>query len=85
VAAARRPTVDQAPQILIQPGHIESPVLHAHVDIIGPGAGVEFALFIGENMAGVAAHVIDRLVLRQQFDGAIDAWWHEIVPLVAKG
>ncbi len=71
MARARRPAIHQAAHIVIQPGHIKRAMLHAHVYIVGPGGGVGLALFIGEHMAGVPADVVDGLILRQQFDGAV--------------
>ena len=48
-----------------EPGHVERAVLHADIDVVGPGAGILAALRVGQHMAGMGADVIDRLVLRQ--------------------
>jgi hypothetical protein len=37
MAGARRPAIDEAAQILGEPGHIECAVLHADIDVVGPG------------------------------------------------
>src|SRR5437762_4413719 len=39
VAGAGRASLDQALQIFLKPSHIEGAVLHADIDVIGPGAG----------------------------------------------
>ena len=40
VARAGRPALDQPAHIVRQPGHVERAVLHADIDVVGPGAGV---------------------------------------------
>ena len=77
VARARRPAVDQPAHVLGEAGHVERAVLHADIDVVGPGARVLAALRVGQHMAGVLARVVDRLVLLQQLDRAIDAFRHE--------
>jgi len=59
----------------------KAPCLHADIHVIGPGAGVDAALRMGQHMAAVRAVIIDRLVLLQQFDAAIDPFGHQRFPL----
>jgi hypothetical protein len=73
----RRAAVDQAPHVFGQARHIERPVLHPDIDIVGPAMGVLLARSVGQRVAGVAAAVIYRLVLRQQLDGSVDAVYHD--------
>ena len=65
MAAGCRPAVHQPLHVRGQPGHIERAVLHAHVDVIGPGCGVLAALYIRQHMARVVADIVQRLALRQ--------------------
>lgn len=76
MATLRRTTVAEAPHVLGQAGHVESPVLHPHVDVVRPGMGVLLALLIGEDRAGMPTGVVDRLVPLKQFDRPIDALGH---------
>ena len=46
VAAARGAAINQPAHIFIQPSHVKGAVLHAHVDIVGPRAGIFQPLFI---------------------------------------
>ena len=55
-------------------------VLHADIDVVGPGAGIVAALRVGQHVAAMRAVVVDRLILRQQFDGAVDAVGHNGSP-----
>ena len=57
-------------------GHVEGAVLHADIDVVGPGLGVLAALLVGQHVAGMRAVVVDRLVGFQQLDGAVDALGH---------
>src|SRR5260370_28939464 len=77
VAGAGRAGLDEALQIFGKPGHVEGAVLHPDIDVIGPGAGVLAALGATQDMAGMGAEVIDRLVLRQELDRPVDAACHE--------
>ena len=72
VAAVGRAAVDQSLHAGVQAGHVEGPVLHADVDVVGPGSGVRDALLAGEDVPGVAADVVDRLVLLQKLYGSVD-------------
>ena len=84
VSRAGRPAIDQAAHVLGQPGHVEGAVLHADIDVVGPGAGILATLRVGQHVAGVRAVVVDRLVLRQQFDGPVDASRHGGSPLLLR-
>src|SRR5437764_9991289 len=77
VAGAGRAALDQALHVFGEPGHVEGAVLHADIDIIGPGAGVLAALRSGQHMPAMAADIIDRLVLRQELDGSVDPAGHD--------
>ena len=79
VPAVRRPARDQPAHVLVQPGQIERPMFHTHIDVIRPSAGVFLALLKREHMPGVRAHVINGLILRQQFNCAIDAIHFQIL------
>src|SRR5262245_28937426 len=61
MAAAGEPCVDQTSHVLVQPGHVESAVLHPDVDIVSPGLGVLHTLGVRQDMAGMATDVINRL------------------------
>src|SRR6266568_3330365 len=76
VARAGRPALDKALQIFGEPAHVEGAVLHPDIDVVGPGAGILAALGTAEEMAGMGAEVIDRLVLRQELDRAVDTARH---------
>ena len=73
VTAACGPAVDQTAHVLVQPGHVEGAVFHAHVDVVGPGSCIFHALFMGEDVARVPTDIVDRLVLGKQFDGSVDS------------
>src|SRR5207248_3512251 len=47
------------------------------IDVVGPGSGILAPLPAGQQMPGMRADVIDRLVLRQQLDGPVDAARHD--------
>src|SRR5712691_7659965 len=76
VARAGRAALDKALQIFGEPGHVEGAVLHTDIDVVGPGAGILAALGAAQHMAGMGAEVIDRLVLRQELDRAVDTACH---------
>ena len=61
-------------------GHVEGAVLHPDIDVIGPGAGILAALGAAQHMPGMGAEVIDRLVLCQELDRAVDAACHGGLP-----
>jgi len=82
VARAGDAAIDQATHVVRKAGHVESAVLHADIDVVGPGGGVGQALRMGEHVAGMRADIVDRLALRQEFDRAVDAAGHG-VPLWA--
>ena len=63
VTAVRGATGDQAFHVVLQTAEVERTVLHAHVDVVGPSAGIFHPLFVRENRTRVAAGVVDRLVL----------------------
>src|SRR5580700_9671487 len=77
VAGAGWSAFDQAPHVFAKPGHVEGAMLHADVDVVGPGAGIFAALRSRQHMAGMGADVIDRLVLRQEFDRSVDPARHD--------
>src|SRR5205085_8844053 len=77
MARAGWAALDESLHVFAEPGHVEGAVLHANIDVVGPGAGVLAALRPGQHLAGMGADVIDRLVLRQEFDGAVDAARHD--------
>src|SRR5258708_640410 len=83
VPGAGRAALDEALEVFGEPGHVEGAVLHPDIDVIGPGAGILAALRAAQHMAGMGAEVIDRLVLRQQLDGAVDAAAHTRLLLFA--
>jgi hypothetical protein len=77
VARAGRPGLDQPLHVFGEPGHVEGAVLHADVDVVGPGARVLPALRAGQHMPRMAADIIDRLVLCQELDGSVDPARHD--------
>ena len=84
VPRAGRTALDQPRHVFGEPGHVEGAVLHADIDVVGPNLGVFAPLRAGQHMAAVAAGVVDRLILSEQFDRAIDTlrpWF----PLAAEG
>src|SRR6266571_7576242 len=80
VARAGRAALDEALQIFGKPGHVEGAVLHPDIDVVGPGLGILAALGAAQHMAGMGAEVIDRLVLRQELDRAVDAACNRWLP-----
>ena len=80
VAGAGRAAIDEAAHVFGEPGHVEGAVLHADIDVVGPGAGILDALRMGQHVAGMRAGVVDRLVRREQLDGAVDARCHQFPP-----
>ncbi len=76
VAGTGRAALDEAGHVFGQARHIEGAVLHADIDVVGPGGGVLPPLRARQQMPAMGARVIDRLALRQQFDGAVDAAGH---------
>ena len=76
VARPRRTAIDETPHVLGEAGEIEAAVLHSNVDVIGPDMGVVLALLVGEDMAGVMAGVIDRLIFPQQLRRPVDPVCH---------
>ncbi len=73
VAGAGRPGRDEPGEIGGQPGHVEGAVLHPDIDVVGPGVRVFASLRLGQDMPGMGADIVDRLVLRQQLDRPVDA------------
>ena len=53
-------------------------MLHADIDVVGPGAGIGPALRPGQHMPGMRPDVVDRLVLPEQFDRAVDPACHGV-------
>ena len=82
MAAGGRTAVNQTAHIIVKASHIKRAMLHANIDIVSPGVGIEFALFIGEDVASMAAGIIDRLILRQKFNGTVDTGWHGWFPVI---
>jgi hypothetical protein len=72
----RRAALCQAAHIFRKARHVERPVLHSDVDVIGPDMRVLAPLRIGHHMAAVTANVIDRLILLEEFDRSVDALGH---------
>ena len=62
VAGVRRTAIAEAAHVLGQAGQVERAVLESDVDVVGPGVGVGHPLLVGQDVAGVAANVVDRLV-----------------------
>ena len=60
-------------QVRIEPCHVEGSVLHADVDVVGPGLGIFLALRERQDVAAVLADVADRLARSQELDRAVDA------------
>ena len=69
-------SVDEALHVGGKARHVEGAVLHAHVDVVGPGVGVVLALFVGQDMPGVATGVVDRLPGLEELDCPVDACCH---------
>ena len=72
VARIRRPAVDEPAHVLGQAGHVEGAMLHADIDVVGPGVGILPALRIGEHVTRMLADVVDGLVLLQELDRSVD-------------
>ena len=83
VTRSGRAAIHQPPHIRLEAGHIERPVLHPDIDVIGPGAGVVAPLLMGQHVAAMLAVVINRLPLLQQFDGSVDTVRHVGPPVLA--
>ena len=66
--------------VLREARHIESAVLHADIHVIGKGRGVDAALRMGQHMATVRTVIVDRDILLQEFDAAIDTRYHDGPP-----
>ena len=82
MAAGGGTTVNQAAHVVVEPRHIKRAMLHADIDIVGPGVRIKFALLIGDDVASMAAGIIDRLILRQKFNGTVDTGWHGWFPVI---
>ncbi len=80
VPGAGRTAFDEPRHVFGKPGHVESAMLHADIDIIGPGQGILSPLRARQHMAAMAADVINRLILRQQLDCPVDALGHNHTP-----
>ena len=65
MAAVRGSAVDESLHVLVESVHVERAVLHADVDVVCPNLGVGLALITRKHVAGVAAEVVDGLVLFQ--------------------
>jgi hypothetical protein len=76
MAGVGRPAIDQAAHVFAERRHVEGAVLHADIDVVGPGLGVLSALLVGQHVAGMRAVVVDRLTGFQELDGAVDAFRH---------
>ena len=85
VTRARRAALDEPAHIFGKARHVERPVLHSDIDVIGPDMRVLAPLPIGQHVAAMAAGVINRLVLLQKFDGTIDAVGHGFPAWVYNG
>src|SRR5437867_1122182 len=72
VTAAGGATVHQAVHVRVQPGHVEGTVLHADVDVIGPGVGILPALLMGQDVPGMTTDIVNRLAGCEQGNGTID-------------
>src|SRR5262245_26357839 len=70
-------SIDQTTYVLGQTGHIEGAVLHADIDVVGPGPSIRLALRETQHVAGMLADVVDGLILGQKFNGSIDSGCHE--------
>jgi hypothetical protein len=53
------------------------------IHVVGPGASIDATLRMGQHMATMRAVVVDRLILLQQFDAAIDPLVHDPRPRFA--
>ena len=65
MAAVRRSAVYESLHVLVEPVHVERAVLHADVDVVCPDFGVGCPLVTRKHVAGMAAEVVDGLVLFQ--------------------
>ena len=70
------PSLQETAQIFGQARHIKGTMLHADIDVVGPGMGVLAALRKAQHVTRVLADVVDGLVLRQKLHGTIDAGRH---------
>ena len=80
MAGSRRTALDQPRHVFAEPGHVEGAVLHPDIDVVGPSMGVFTPLRAGQHMAAMAADIIDRLILSEQFDRTVDALGHRVPP-----
>ena len=85
VSRPGRPGVDEPTGIFGKAGHVESAVLHADIHVVGPGAGIDAALRMGQHVTAVRTVVVNRLILFQQFDGAINPFIHQRPPATVFG
>ena len=65
VTRARRAALDEPAHVFGEARHVERPVLHSDIDVIGPDVRVFAPLRVGQRVAAMAAGVIYRLVLLQ--------------------
>ena len=79
----RRPGVRHAAHVLGKAGHVESAVLHADIHVVGPGSGIDATLRMGQHVAAMRTVVINSLILRQQFDAAVDPLTHGHPPMMS--
>ncbi len=77
VPRPRRPGIDHAAHVRGKARHVEGAVLHADIHVVGPGAGIDVPLRMGQHMAAVRTVVIDGLILLQKLDAATDPFPHE--------
>src|SRR5271167_3815461 len=85
MAGAGRAALDKAARVRLEAGHIERPVLHAHIDVVGPVGSVLTALGKGEDVTAVSPVVIDRLILGQKLDCSVDPVGHGLGSLLPSG
>ena len=76
VSTFGRATVDHTAHELVKSGHVERSVFHADVDEIGPCAGGFQARLVGQDVAGVAADLIDGLSRFQKLNYFVYAACH---------
>src|SRR6516165_3886096 len=60
---ARWPALHEPAHVRGKAGHVEGPVLHSDIDVVGPDMRVLASLLIGQHVAAVAAGIIDSLIL----------------------
>ena len=76
MAGAGRSAGNEAAHVGLETGHVEAAVLHADVHVVGPGGGVLATLVKAEDVTAVWAVIVNRLILSQQLDGAVDPVGH---------